>query len=231
MSLGSWRTSTSTADRSESMRIGNSPRQPALRCGHARRDTDRGARSRRSGTQVAPSVHGPEARHRPGSGDRRRVGTGRARAAPTPAHGLRRGRRLGDRGGEPWSQRSAVRRDELRAGRRERHRLHRGGSNQRVQDSADTDVTFYVCTIAPLAGVGAIGSSNEDDIHEYCGSLVPAEGATLRLHASPMQQVVMAVTLRRPGRVRIDGVDLDYRLGWQAGTQRIGGEVRLDHPS
>jgi len=98
-----------------------------------------------------------------------------------------------------------------------------------VQDSADADVTFYVCSIAPLAGVGAIGSSNEEDMHELCSSLVPAEGATLRLHAIPMQQVVMAITLRRPGLVRVDGMDLDYTLGWQAGTQRIGGEVVVGH--
>ena len=66
-------------------------------------------------------------------------------------------------------------------------------------------------------------------MHEYCDALVPADGATLRLDADPMQQVVMAVTLRQPGRVRVDGMDLEYTLGWQAGTQRIGGEVVVGH--
>jgi hypothetical protein len=98
-----------------------------------------------------------------------------------------------------------------------------------VQDSADADIEFYVCSIAPLAGVGAIGASNEKDMHDFCDSLVPADGATLRLNALPMQQVVMAVTLRHPGLVRVDGLDLDYTLGWQAGTQRIGGEVLVGH--
>ena len=98
-----------------------------------------------------------------------------------------------------------------------------------VRDSADAEIAFYVCTIAPLTGVGAIGSGSEKDIQEYCDSLVPAVGATLRLDAQPMQQVVMAVTLRQPGRVRVDGMDLGYTLGWRAGTQRIGGEVRVGH--
>ena len=98
-----------------------------------------------------------------------------------------------------------------------------------VENSADADITFYVCALAPLTGIGAIGSSNEQDMRELCDSLVPADGATLRLDAQPMQQVVMAVTLRQPGRVRVDGMDLEYTLGWQAGTQRIGGEVLVGH--
>jgi hypothetical protein len=105
----------------------------------------------------------------------------------------------------------------------------RSASANVVENSAGADISFHVCTIAPHTGIGAIGSSNEKDMHEYCDALVPADGATLRLDADPMQQVVMAVTLRQPGRVRVDGMDLEYTLGWQAGTQRIGGEVVVGH--
>ena len=37
----------------------------------------------------------------------------------------------------------------------------------------------------------------------------------------------MAVSLSHAGRVKVEGLDLDYSLGWQHGTQRTGGEVDL----
>ncbi|MDP3967067.1 MAG: hypothetical protein Q8Q02_02205 [Nocardioides sp.] len=96
-----------------------------------------------------------------------------------------------------------------------------------VSDSADATIDFYVCTVDGSEGIGAIGSAMGDDIDDYCLSLVPAEGVEVDLDAVPMEQVVMEVAIGRPGVVRIEGMDLTYRLGWQTGTQRTGGFVEL----
>lgn len=98
-----------------------------------------------------------------------------------------------------------------------------------VSDSAGARIEFFVCTIDKSAGVGAIGTYRGSTIHHDCSSLLPAEGATLRLNADPRQQLVMAVSLTHAGRVQIQGVDLDYNYGWQHGTQRIGGDVDVRH--
>jgi hypothetical protein len=96
-----------------------------------------------------------------------------------------------------------------------------------VRDSAAAEIEFFVCTVDPSSGVGSIGAVPQSEIHHECSALVPAEGAKMRLNATPRQQVVMAVSLSHAGRVKVEGLDLDYSHGWQHGTQRTGGEVDL----
>lgn len=96
-----------------------------------------------------------------------------------------------------------------------------------TDDSSGTIVEFFVCEVDSSAGIGAIGNVYGRGIGEQCTSLVPAEGARLRLNADPKQQVVMAVSPQRPGGVTVDGIDITYVHGWQHGSQRVGGEVRL----
>lgn len=94
-------------------------------------------------------------------------------------------------------------------------------------NSSGAMIDFFVCTVDQSAGIGSIGSVLGDEIQNECLTLVPAEGARLELHATPRQQVVMAVTNAHPGRVRIVGMDLSYTHGWQRGTQRTGGTLVL----
>ena len=96
-----------------------------------------------------------------------------------------------------------------------------------VRDSANSVIDFFVCTVDATSGVGAIGAVPESDIHDECSSLVPAEGASMELNAKPRQQVVMAVSLARPGRIQVRGVELTYSHGWRRGTQLVGGEIDL----
>jgi len=91
----------------------------------------------------------------------------------------------------------------------------------------DAVVEFFVCTVDPKGGSSAIGSASEASIRGECSSLVPAAGATLELNAHPRQQLLVAVTLPHPGRVKLAGLDVSYSHGWQRGTQRIGGDVEL----
>ncbi|HEU4566417.1 MAG TPA: hypothetical protein VFR99_00180 [Marmoricola sp.] len=100
-----------------------------------------------------------------------------------------------------------------------------------VHDSANARIVFQVCTIDPGEEIGAIGSSDERGIRKYCSSLVPAAGATLKLNARPFQQVVMAVTLTRPGEVEIDGMNIDYERGWQRGSDLTGGTIVVGGPT
>ena len=103
--------------------------------------------------------------------------------------------------------------------------LH-GGQANIVSGGENAEVELLVCTLDPDAKVGAIGSSNGKNIHEYCLTLVPIEGEPLDLHYSPMrQQIVTKVTLTKPGTVTISDITLDYTFGWQRGSQRTGGSL------
>lgn len=94
-----------------------------------------------------------------------------------------------------------------------------------VEDSADADIRLFVCTIDESSGVGAVGVVSEADVRDECSSLVPAEGATLRLAPVPAQQLVLSFSLPHAGTLRIRGVDVDYSHGWRRGTQRVGGDL------
>jgi hypothetical protein len=96
-----------------------------------------------------------------------------------------------------------------------------------IEDTANARIRFYVCTISPRGGAGSIGSVYEPDLGQECAKVVPASGATLQLHAHPRQQVVMSVELRKPGSLRIHGMNMTYKYGWQTGTQNTGHTVLL----
>ncbi len=105
--------------------------------------------------------------------------------------------------------------------------LHGGQVNFRTgEDNADADL--LLCTIDPDAPVGAIGGYRGDTIHEDCSELVPLAGQRLALQSAGMShQVVLKVTLTRPGSVEIADITLDYSHGWQRGSQRTGGQVTM----
>ena len=87
-----------------------------------------------------------------------------------------------------------------------------------TDQSGRLDVAALVCSLRPAEN-SAVGAGNEATARKTCTSLVPAEGATLRLgrERSQQQQLVLAVTARGPANVVIDGIDVTYSSGWQRG--------------
>lgn len=94
-----------------------------------------------------------------------------------------------------------------------------------VDDSADSEIEFFVCTIDAAAGIGGIGVVGPRGIEEYCSSLVPADGATIHLDSDTPEQIVASVTLGHGGRVSFAGMDVSYDHGWQSGTEHTGVDV------
>lgn len=105
--------------------------------------------------------------------------------------------------------------------------IHHARANV-VQDEADSTFELLVCTIRRGQGIVAFGSGDQGDTQHYCASLVPAEGATPVLNADPRQQVLLGITPHHAGRVRGDGIELDYSYGWRRGRQLTGGQLRFD---
>jgi hypothetical protein len=95
-----------------------------------------------------------------------------------------------------------------------------------VTDTADAELAYFVCTIDTDAE-GTIGSGSQADVDEFCSTLTPADGASLSLGNHPREQLLLEVTPTSRGVVKIHGLDVTYTLGWQHGTQRIGGEVQV----
>lgn len=96
-----------------------------------------------------------------------------------------------------------------------------------VENTSAARFRFFVCRVGGVKTIGAIGIVGEEGIANSCLSLEPAGGAELRLGRSPMDQIVMAVTPMKPGRVRIRSLHVTYSRGWQSGTQTIGGRITL----
>ena len=94
-----------------------------------------------------------------------------------------------------------------------------------VENTANATVRFYVCRRDPDSRVGGVGIVEASEVHRYCASLDPAEGATFTLDDASTDQLVMGVFPTRPGIVRVRGVHLDYSSGWQGGSQWTGGTV------
>ena len=95
-----------------------------------------------------------------------------------------------------------------------------------VTDTAAAELAYFVCTI-DTAAEGTIGSGSQADVDEFCSTLTPADGATLSLGNHPREQLLLEVTPTRQGVVKIHGLDVTYTHGWQHGTQRIGGDVKV----
>ena len=69
------------------------------------------------------------------------------------------------------------------------------------------------------------GSVNvTSDLDAFCRDVVPAEGALL----GPRDQLVVAVTVDRPGRLTLDGVELVWREGWGRGDQVVGPRIAVE---
>jgi hypothetical protein len=99
-----------------------------------------------------------------------------------------------------------------------------GADPHELADSTAATFAYFVCTPESGPAGAAIGIASESDFREECGDPVPADNATVSLAE---QQLVVAVTPTREGALTFQGLDVHYTDGWQNGTQRVGGDVRI----
>jgi hypothetical protein len=93
-----------------------------------------------------------------------------------------------------------------------------------LTDSTVATFSYFLCT-PPDGPTGAeIGIHTESRLRHECDHVGPALDATMSL---TRQQLVVAVTPARDGVVAFHGLDLRYTDGWQDGTERVGGDVRI----
>jgi hypothetical protein len=77
-----------------------------------------------------------------------------------------------------------------------------------ARNDADADVSFFVCELKgdPVATVVA------EPVEDHCRRTRPAHDTTMRVAG---EYLIMVITAREAGAVRIDSVDVTYRNGWQ----------------
>lgn len=94
-----------------------------------------------------------------------------------------------------------------------------------LANTAKGTITVLACTPnrAEAGAIGIVGG----DLHHWCTSVTPANGATLRVGGSAPDQLVMTVVPRQPGTVLVRGLHVTYSHGWQRGPEDVGMYVRL----
>jgi len=101
--------------------------------------------------------------------------------------------------------------------------LHNASANA-IRDSGAARIEFFVCVLNPKTG----NFTSVHDNRPWCASRLPIAGAVLPLRPNVTQQLVMSLTLMRPGRLEIHGVDVTYTRGHQSGTQHLDGLIVLE---
>jgi hypothetical protein len=100
-----------------------------------------------------------------------------------------------------------------------------GASAHLIRDSAQAEVSFYICRENEAEGViGYVG----DDLATYCSDLRPITDGTDFAYPNPAEYVVVVVTPTRPGTTHLTRVDLDYALGASRLFRRGTDSVRVD---
>jgi hypothetical protein len=102
-----------------------------------------------------------------------------------------------------------------------------------ASDGAAVVVEYAICDLDPatLAAEGGGGSpygGRDRDLRRYCTRVVPAEGASMRLGTDPGHELLVGVTPTRPGRTVIQSHRIQFREGWQKGSDDIHVEVVLE---
>lgn len=88
-----------------------------------------------------------------------------------------------------------------------------------VENTADAKITVTVCQERAGADIGSVTG----DLRDYCTSILNLTAEPLlSLAPEDNERVILTITPRQPGRVRVVGMDLTYRHGWQYGTQAVG---------
>ncbi|HSV39037.1 MAG TPA: hypothetical protein VLI04_09775 [Nocardioidaceae bacterium] len=100
-----------------------------------------------------------------------------------------------------------------------------------LENSAGASFDFYVCTFDPARkNAASLGSAWPRQFAKICPEPVPVvDGTVLDVGSDEPQQLVMRISVERPGVVRTQGVALTYSHGWQRGTQAIGEHVKITY--
>jgi hypothetical protein len=98
-----------------------------------------------------------------------------------------------------------------------------------VANTADATFDFYLCTLdVSGSDFSAFGVAGRRLSARMCPDPVPlVRGMVLDVGADPPQQLVVRITVHRPGVLRTRGVDLTYSHGWQHGTQAIAEHLTI----
>lgn len=102
--------------------------------------------------------------------------------------------------------------------------LHIDDVEPRVaSDTAGARISFFICTNIQPPGPDelALGTAR-GDVSKYCSHLVPASNVDMPTGRGHYQNIVMRVVATQPGKLRVNGIDVSYRDGWQHGTQWTG---------
>jgi hypothetical protein len=90
-----------------------------------------------------------------------------------------------------------------------------------AENTADAKITVTVCR-EDGEGIGSAAG----DLRDSCTSILNLKAdPLLSLAPEANERVILTITPLQPGRVRVVGIDLTYRHGWQYGTQAVGEHV------
>ena len=91
-------------------------------------------------------------------------------------------------------------------------------------NTAEAELTVYLCEIAPDSPYGAIVGQRKRP-SRVCGTLEPVTDGMRFLtgKGTPRQQLVLAVRTTKRGVVKVKGAEVSYRDGLRRGTEVTGG--------
>ncbi|GAA1478828.1 hypothetical protein GCM10009623_32740 [Nocardioides aestuarii] len=92
-----------------------------------------------------------------------------------------------------------------------------------VSNTAGAQLTFRTCVPTDKGSI----SSVYGDLASWCSEITDLAGATVPLDPAKRRQIIMTISSAGPGELRVQGIDLSYKFGYQNGTQRVGEYVWL----
>lgn len=99
------------------------------------------------------------------------------------------------------------------------------GVEPRVEvNTADASLEILLCELGPGARIGNIGTSSVRYLERVCAGLRPVDQPVENFTGTG-GFLVLVVTPRQPGLVRVDGFDTTYRDGIRWGSDQAGVEL------
>lgn len=90
-----------------------------------------------------------------------------------------------------------------------------------LENTADAEISVHVCHERGI-GIGSVTGS----LRDYCKTLLNLSAEpTLTLAPQAREQLILTITPRQSGQVRVGGMNLTYRHGLQYGAQSVGEHV------
>ena len=93
-------------------------------------------------------------------------------------------------------------------------------------NSADAQVTVLLCKLKGYSS--QLDAVFADDATATCSSLTPFRSGTVTVGFTPgYDDIVISVTPRQAGTVRIAGLEVRYSSGLRHGTQHVGTQIKI----